>query len=60
MGGGEGGVGAAGGVEEWMVVVLLGGSAGSGAFRGPGGPRRVAGGNARERVEVFRPTRTRL
>jgi len=43
-----------------MVVVLLGGSAGSGAFRGPGGLRRATGGNVRERAEVFCPTRTQL
>lgn len=60
MGGGEGGVGTPRGGKGWMVVVLLGGSAGSGAFRGPGGLRRAAGGNVRERAEVFCPTRTRL
>lgn len=61
VGGGEGGVGTprAGG-RGWMVVVLLGGSAGSSAFRGPGGLRRAAGGNTRERAEVFCPTRPRL
>lgn len=42
------------------VVVLLCGNAGSDAFQGPGGLRRIAGGNARERAEVFCPTRTRL
>lgn len=43
VGGGEGGVEATG-VERggWMVVVLLGGNVGSGAFRGSGGLWRAA------------------
>lgn len=56
VGGGEDGVGG----RRWWIVVVAGWRWRWFQPRGERGMRRVAGGNARERAEVFCPTRTRL